>query len=63
MRYILFVLAAPLLAQDPNQRMEDIEKAHSTLIQPPVSKSKVAGNVTAELAGSLRRFRSTTSLH
>ena len=53
MRRLLWIFALPLLAQDPNQHQEDLEKAHSSLIQPPVSKSGVAGNMTAELAGSL----------
>ncbi|MCU1261080.1 MAG: hypothetical protein JWO80_3965, partial [Bryobacterales bacterium] len=40
-------------SHDPNQHMEDVEKAHRSLIQPPVSKAATAGNLTAELAASL----------
>ena len=60
MRRLIFLLAVPLLAQDPNQRMEDIEKAHAPLIQPPVSRSAVAASVTAELAASLPKQGSTS---
>jgi hypothetical protein len=41
------------LAQDPNQQVEEIEKAHASLFQPAVSKSHMAANLTGELAGSL----------
>lgn len=40
-------------AQDPNQHMEDLEKVHSSLIQPQVSKSGAMAALTAELATSL----------
>lgn len=41
------------LAQDPNQHLDDVEKAHLPLLQPAVSKSAIAGKLTAELAASL----------
>src|SRR5689334_20753181 len=53
MRYALLLAALPLLAQDPNQHMEDVEKAHLPLVQPQVSRSKVAASMTADLATSL----------
>jgi hypothetical protein len=49
----VLIFGGACLAQDPNQQMDDVEKAHRSLIQPPVSKSAVAGNLTAELATSL----------
>ena len=58
-RLCILVVAMPLLAQDPNQHLEAIEKAHSSLIQPPAPKSRVAGSVTAELTSSLPRQGTT----
>ena len=62
---VCFVVSAACYAQDPNQHMEELEKAHRSLIQPPVSKSKIASSVTSDLASTLpkqgttcRRFRS-----
>jgi hypothetical protein len=40
-------------AQDPTQRMNDIEKAHLPLIQPAVSKSAAAAGLTIALEGNL----------
>jgi hypothetical protein len=53
MRCTVWLIALPLVAQDPNQRMEDIEKAHLPLIQPQTPRSKTAADITAELASSL----------
>jgi hypothetical protein len=50
---IPFVLCFSAGAQDPTQQMDDLEKAHRSLIQPPASKSATAGNLTADLAASL----------
>jgi hypothetical protein len=46
-------------AQDPTQQIDDIEKAHRSLIQPQVSKSAAVSNLTADLAGSLPKQGST----
>ena len=51
----LFALAAPCLAQDPGQQLDDIEKAHLPLLQPKAAKSAEAGSVTAALLPSLPR--------
>ncbi|HEY3840519.1 MAG TPA: DUF1549 domain-containing protein [Bryobacteraceae bacterium] len=55
MKVLLFALAmaSRCLAQDPTQQVDDMERAHRSLIQPPVSKSAVAGSLTAELSSSL----------
>jgi hypothetical protein len=51
--FLVFVPAIACFGQDPTQQMNDVEMAHRSLIQPAVSKSAVAGTLTAELAPSL----------
>ena len=50
---VLLTIAGGCFAQDPNQHLEDLEKAHQALHQPAVAKSVEAGRITAQLAGSL----------
>jgi hypothetical protein len=50
---LLFAIGFSCMAQDPTQQLDDVEKAHRSLIQPTVSKSAVAGNLTVELASPL----------
>src|SRR2546425_6639475 len=56
---VCFVVSAACYAQDPNQHMEELEQAHRSLIQPPVSKSKIASSVTSDLASSLPKQGTT----
>ncbi len=55
----LLILTAGLQAQDPTQKLDDIEKAHRVLIQPTPSKSAAVGNLTVDLAASLPKQGST----
>src|SRR6266480_3436452 len=56
---VYFVVSAACYAQDPNQHMEELEKAHRSLIQPPVPKSKIVSSVTSDLANSLPKQGTT----
>ncbi len=53
------IIACACLAQDPNQQLEDFERAHRSLIQPKVSKSAAAGTITEEFSSSLPARGST----
>ena len=55
----LFSLSSAAMAQDPTQAIDDMERAHRSLVQPPASRSAAAGNLTAELASSLPATGST----
>jgi len=53
---LLLLLPAAALCQDPAlDPTERIDQAHRPLFQPPPKKSKLAGEITAELAGKLPR--------
>jgi hypothetical protein len=51
--FLFIGFCAGAWAQDPTQQIDDIEKAHRSLIQPQVSKSAAVSNLTADLASSL----------
>ncbi len=50
---MLLVIGTVCRAQDPTQQMDDVEKAHRSLIQAPVSTSSAAASLTADVASSL----------
>src|ERR1051326_9169528 len=50
---ILIVFAASAFCQDPALHpMDQVDRAHRSIFQPPPSKPKAVGEVTSKLAGS-----------
>ena len=53
---LLFALVASGFCQDPALHpMDQVDKAHRSIFQPPHSKPKIVGEVTSKLAGSAPR--------